>query len=430
MSDIAIQVDDISKRYRIGLKEEVQDTFVGAFMHFVKRPVKNLQRLRNLSHFSENRQGPEDIIWALKDVSFEVNRGEVVGIIGRNGTGKSTLLKILARITEPTKGRAVVRGRVGSLLEVGTGFHPELTGRENTYLNGTILGMKKAEIDRKFDDIVDFAEVEKFIDTPVKRYSSGMRVRLAFAVAAHLQPEILLVDEVLAVGDTAFQKKCVGKMSNIAKEGRTILFVSHRMASIRKLCKSVYWLDNGTFRQMGPSDEVVTSYEQEMLYGANSQTRQQSVVVNDEHGVEVHRIHAFVDSSNSSATLRVEVQGRAMNPIGRLGIGFQLSTLDGIVVSRIGPRLAKSMVENVFGCWEGVFEVKNITHYVAGGDYVVQIRIRRPQMGIVLNIENAAIIQVPQTDVYKVGTYISLHKNGLVPLPITFSFRKMKFNKI
>jgi lipopolysaccharide transport system ATP-binding protein len=423
MSDIAIQVNDISKRYRIGLKKEVQDTFVGAFMHFVKRPVKNLQRLRNLSHFSENRQDPEDIIWALKDVSFEVTRGEVVGIIGRNGTGKSTLLKILARITEPTKGRAVVRGRVGALLEVGTGFHPELTGRENTYLNGTILGMKKAEIDRKFDDIVDFAEVEKFIDTPVKRYSSGMRVRLAFAVAAHLQPEILLVDEVLAVGDTAFQKKCVGKMGNIAKEGRTILFVSHRMASIRKLCKSVYWLDDGTIREIGPADEVVTNYEREVLYGANSQTRQQSVVVNYEHGVEVHRIHSFVALSKSSPTLRVEVRGRAIKPISRLGIGIQISTLDGIMVSRIGPSLAQSMLKNVHGNWEGIFEVKNITHYLSGGDYIIQIRVNRPSMGVILIIEDTTIIKVPLTDVHKSGIFMSLRRHGLVPLPVTFSHR-------
>ena len=217
MSDIAMRVENLWKLYRIGLKEEMHDSLFVAFVDCVKRPLRNLRRLRNLSTFGENAEESEDTIWALRDVSFAVKKGEVVGVIGRNGAGKSTLLKILSRITEPTRGRAIVSGRVGSLLEVGTGFNPELTGRENVYLNGGILGMKKAEIDRKFDEIVAFAETEKFLDTPVKRYSSGMRVRLAFAVAAHLDPEILLVDEVLAVGDTAFQKKCLGKMSDVAK---------------------------------------------------------------------------------------------------------------------------------------------------------------------------------------------------------------------
>ena len=199
-------------------------------------------------------------IWALKDVSFDINRGEVVGIIGRNGAGKSTLLKILSEITEPTEGRVEIHGRVGSLLEVGTGFHPELTGRENVYLNGAILGMKRAEIERKFDEIVAFAEVEKFIDTPVKHYSSGMYLRLAFAVAAHLEPEILIVDEVLAVGDAAFQKKCLGKMAGVAKEGRTVLFVSHNMPAITRLCERAILLDEGRLLQDGVSHQVVKAY--------------------------------------------------------------------------------------------------------------------------------------------------------------------------
>lgn len=236
MSDIAIRVENLSKRYRIGLKEELPDTLFGAMRGWLKSPLSNFRQLRQLSHFSENGHDPEDVIWALKHVSFEVKRGEVVGIIGRNGAGKSTLLKILSRITDPTSGRAIIDGRVSSLLEVGTGFHPELTGRENIYLNGTILGMRKAEVDRKFDEIVDFSGVEKFIDTPVKRYSSGMQVRLAFSVAAHLEPEILLIDEVLAVGDAEFQQKCLGKMNEVSEGGRTVLFVSHQMGAIRKLC--------------------------------------------------------------------------------------------------------------------------------------------------------------------------------------------------
>jgi lipopolysaccharide transport system ATP-binding protein len=257
--EVAIRVESISKRYRIGLREQVQDSLMGALAHFVKRPLKNLSRLRRLTNFSDAGNA-DDVIWALNDVSFEVKRGEAKGIIGRNGVGKSTLLKILSRITSPTKGQIDLYGRVGSLLEVGTGFHGELTGRENVYLNGTILGMSKKEIDRKFDEIVSFSGVEKFIDTPVKRYSSGMSVRLAFSVAAHLEPEIVLIDEVLAVGDIAFREKCVGKMGDVASEGRTILFVSHNMNAIRQLCQTCIWIDNGTIRQMGPSADVVDRY--------------------------------------------------------------------------------------------------------------------------------------------------------------------------
>lgn len=259
MSDIAIQVENISKRYRIGLKEELHDTFIGALTSWVKSPLSNFHRLQKLSKFDENEDS-KDIIWALKDVSFEVKRGEVLGIIGRNGAGKSTLLKILGRITEPTSGRAETQHHIASLLEVGTGFHPELTGRENTYLNGTILGMSKSEIESKFDEIVDFSGVEKFIDTPIKRYSSGMMIRLAFSVAAHLEPEILLIDEVLAVGDVEFQKKCLGKMKDISGEGRTVLFVSHNMGSIRNLCTKGILLDSGRVLHEGDVATVIHKY--------------------------------------------------------------------------------------------------------------------------------------------------------------------------
>jgi lipopolysaccharide transport system ATP-binding protein len=258
MSDIAIKVENLSKRYRIGLKEEMHDTLAGAAMDFLRRPVRNIRRLRRLTRFSEGEE--EGVIWALRDVSFEVARGEVLGVIGRNGAGKSTLLKILSRITHPSNGRAVINGRVSSLLEVGTGFHPELTGRENVYLNGTILGMRKAEIDGKFEEIVDFSGVEKFIDTPVKFYSSGMGVRLAFSVAAHLEPEILLVDEVLAVGDIGFQKKCLGKMDDIAGSGRTVLFVSHNMGFIAELCGRAILLSEGMIRKNGPTKQVIKNY--------------------------------------------------------------------------------------------------------------------------------------------------------------------------
>ncbi len=254
-----ITLEKLSKAYRIGLKEQIPDTMMSVLTGWVKSPLKNFLSLRRLNTFSHNGDA-EDIIWAVKDVSFKIRKGDVVGIIGRNGAGKSTLLKILSRITEPTSGRAVIRGRVSSLLEVGTGFHPELTGRENIYMNGTILGMTKREIDLKFDEIVDFSGVERFLDTPIKRYSSGMQVRLAFSVAAHLEPEILIVDEVLAVGDAEFQRKCLGKMETVASQGRTVLFVSHHMAAIQRLCSRCIALHNGRSVFDGPAAQAISHY--------------------------------------------------------------------------------------------------------------------------------------------------------------------------
>jgi lipopolysaccharide transport system ATP-binding protein len=261
MSDIVISADNLGKRYRIGERERYL-----ALRDVLARTLSAPARLFR-AHKPAPPNGDATHIWALKDVSFEVRQGEAVGIIGRNGSGKTTLLKILARVTRPTEGRARVKGRVGSLLEVGTGFHPELTGRENVYLSGAILGMTKKEIERKFDEIVAFSEVEKFIDTPLKHYSSGMQVRLAFAVAAHLEPETLLVDEVLSVGDIQFQKKCLGKMGDVAKSGRTILFVSHQMNQVRRLCERAIWVDGGGIRQQGPTAPVLGAYEAAVASG-------------------------------------------------------------------------------------------------------------------------------------------------------------------
>ena len=252
-----IRVENLSKRYRIGMEEDMPRTAVEAAMRFIKSPLHNLRRLSNMTNMGDEA---DNTIWALKDISLEIQEGEVVGIIGRNGAGKSTLLKILSRITHPTEGKATLYGRVGSLLEVGTGFHKELTGRENIYLNGTILGMKKSEIDRKFDEIVDFSGVSKFIDTPIKRYSSGMQVRLAFAVAAHLEPEILIVDEVLSVGDAEFQKKSIGKMQDVSKSGRTVLFVSHNLPAVANLCTKAYLLNYGQLIASGPTSDVIQQY--------------------------------------------------------------------------------------------------------------------------------------------------------------------------
>jgi lipopolysaccharide transport system ATP-binding protein len=267
MNDIAVRVENLGKLYRIG-QIVGYSTLRESLMNVAYAPFRRLRSARHKpsAKSSEPRTTSHkpNFIWALKDVSFEIKRGEAVGIIGKNGSGKTTILKILSRITAPTEGCAEIHGRVGSLLEVGTGFHPELTGRENIYLNGAVLGMKRAEVKLRFDEIVAFSEIEKFLDTPVKRYSSGMYVRLAFAVAAHLEPEILIVDEVLAVGDAAFQKKCLGKMNIVSREGRTVLFVSHNMQSVRQLCQRAILLKEGALAADGVATEVTAKYLQEI----------------------------------------------------------------------------------------------------------------------------------------------------------------------
>jgi lipopolysaccharide transport system ATP-binding protein len=259
-NNIAIKAEGLGKAYRIGLKEQKSETLIGAVIQTLQSPLKNFRNLTNLKRL-ESDIVDKDIFWANRNISFEVREGEVLGIIGKNGAGKSTLLKLLSRITEPTEGRIEIYGRVASLLEVGTGFNPDLTGSENIYLNGTILGLTKKEIDARYNDIVEFSGIEQFMETPVKRYSSGMKVRLAFAVAAHLDPEVLIIDEVLAVGDAEFQKKCLGKVQSIANsEGRTVLFVSHDMAAIKNLCTRALLLQKGTIVTDGDPADVVDFY--------------------------------------------------------------------------------------------------------------------------------------------------------------------------
>jgi len=289
MSTVVIHGEGLGKRYRRGL--QVDDGLRHALEDFVRSPIASLRRKK------------EETFWALKDVSLEVKEGEVLGLIGRNGAGKTTLLKILSRITRPTEGWAEIHGRVGSLLEVGTGFHPELTGRENTFLSGAILGMSKAEIERKFDEIVAFAELEKFIDTPVKHYSSGMYVRLAFAVAAHLEPEILLVDEVLAVGDINFQKKCLVKMGDVARAGRTVVLVSHQLNQIRRLCHRVVWIDDGSVRQNGSTHEVVSAYESAMARGDSNGHSQERPVNSKGHFTKWQIIEPDGDDPHTLASV-------------------------------------------------------------------------------------------------------------------------------
>jgi lipopolysaccharide transport system ATP-binding protein len=325
---IAISVNNISKRYKIGtapgkfrytmLRDQIVDTFKAPLRLLTGKAEKN-----------------ESFIWALKDVSFDLDEGRVLGIIGRNGAGKSTLLKVLSRVTEPTKGTVSVRGRVGSLLEVGTGFHPELTGRENIYLNGAILGMKRAEIESKFDEIVAFSEVEQFIDTPVKRYSSGMYLRLAFAVAAHLEPEILVVDEVLAVGDAEFQRKCLGKMNDVAQQGRTVLFVSHNMSAILRLTQDAIVMQKGQLVKRAPTSEAVDFYlssgqaqagervwEADEIPAAADPFRPIALRLLDPRG-------KVADTIRSIEPLTVEMEYRIGAPITGLRLGIYLSSVRG-----------------------------------------------------------------------------------------------------
>jgi lipopolysaccharide transport system ATP-binding protein len=334
MADIAIRVDGISKKYQIGKLQSSYSTLREFITDTVAVPFR---RMRNIvSGHAYGAAELDETIWALRNVSFEVERGEVVGIIGRNGAGKSTLLKILTRITEPTEGYADIYGRVGSLLEVGTGFHAELTGRENIFLNGSILGMRRPEIIQKFDEIVAFSEVEKFIDTPVKHYSSGMYLRLAFAVAAHMEPEILLVDEVLAVGDAAFQRKCLGKMENVAKEGRTVLFVSHSMGAITQLCGRTLWMEDGRLKGSGPSAEMVSSY-------LSSGTECDAVWTNPNERFldkEVRLISARILSMDDEVTstinydtdFRIEILYDVSQNVRDLSVTFHLFDSQGILV--------------------------------------------------------------------------------------------------
>lgn len=337
MSDTEIIVENLSKRYLVGHEgqQEGYSSLRESLVRYGKsfaRKTFDVVRGRQILHGDEVEE-----FWALKNISFEVKRGEVLGIIGRNGAGKSTLLKILSRITDPTEGRVALKGRVASLLEVGTGFHPELTGRENIFLNGAILGMSRADIKSKFDEIVDFAGVEKFLDTPVKRYSSGMYVRLAFAVAAHLEPEILVVDEVLAVGDMEFQKKCLGKMQDISKGGRTVLFVSHNIAAVNKLCSSALLLSEGKLVQYGETSEVVESY---LSFGAQEASEVNWPVAKNAPGNDKVRLRSVRVTSLGKVTsdvmldeeCQIEIDYSVQIPGQRLSASIHLISETGVEV--------------------------------------------------------------------------------------------------
>ena len=347
MSNHAIRVEGLGKRYRIGARTARYDTLRDTLADAALAPVRRAAAVLR----GHSPEASEEEFWALRDVAFEVARGEALGVIGRNGAGKSTLLKILSRITEPTEGTVRLRGRVGSLLEVGTGFHPELTGRENVYLNGAILGMRRTEIARKFDEIVAFAEIDRFLDTQTKHYSSGMYMRLAFAVAAHLEPEILLVDEVLAVGDAAFQRKCLGKMGSVAREGRTVLFVSHNLVAVTSLCSRAVLLEGGRVVADGPAAEVVERY----LHDASTIADRSLAEREDRSGNQALKLTGFELRDGAQQPVPFVVAGKDAT------LAFRYQARDGVALSDVKIAVG---VHGLFD--ESLFHLSNV---ISGTDF-------------------------------------------------------------
>jgi lipopolysaccharide transport system ATP-binding protein len=410
-SDVVIRVEGLGKKYAI--QHETSERYT-VLRDVMARQAKAAGRLLNpftligqmLKTHRQTVEPIEEEFWALKDVSFEIHRGERVGIIGRNGAGKSTLLKILSRITEPTTGRVEIRGRVASLLEVGTGFHPELTGRENIYLNGAILGMTRREIYAKFDEIVDFSEVEKFLDTPVKRYSSGMYVRLAFAVAAHLEPEILVVDEVLAVGDASFQKKCLGKMEDVAvREGRTVLFVSHNMATITALCHKVLWLADSQVKSIGDAPHVTSNY---LTYGSE-RSGELTLLAECENQRFRFKKLSFLDTNGVVTAhfdvrkpIRICCEYEVNEDISGLEVGFRVVNASGVSIFTVDrsfyltPGLSKGSY---------LAEVEIPALFLSPGCYSINIGAHIPNIELLCLHEALMTFEVEET-----GSNMSLYK--------------------
>ncbi len=398
-----IEVQHLSKKYSLGKKREMYRTFSGAIANAVRSLPQRLM--------GKGSSASKEDFWALSDINFTVQPGEVLGIIGRNGAGKSTLLKILSRITDPTKGQIIMRGRVASLLEVGTGFHPELSGRENIYLSGAVLGMRREEIDRKFQEIVEFAEVEKFLETPIKRYSSGMYMRLAFSVAAHLDPEILLVDEVLAVGDIAFQKKCLGKMENVAQGGRTVIFVSHQLEFLAQLCKRCLLVDKGTIVQDGPSRDVIDHYVKLVRNTDASNLRERK----DRQGegrvrftetwledMEGNRIRRVV--SGQSVKIVATYETKEGSELDSLAISFAVLTVHGVLVVDLGTDTSHS---EYFGKVPKKGKVECIIPrvHLNSGEFVYNALARSAKSGNELEdwVKQAGVFSVEPGDYYKTG---------------------------
>ena len=421
--DVVIRVENLSKQYRIGAHEGYK-TFRETLVDTVKVPFQRLSSL--LSAPRSKLSSQDDTIWALKDVSFEVKQGEVVGIIGRNGAGKSTLLKILSKITEPTEGRVELRGRVGSLLEVGTGFHPELTGHENVYLYGAILGMDRWEVTRKFDEIVAFADIEKFIDTPVKRYSSGMYMRLAFAVAAHMETEILLVDEVLAVGDVQFQKKCLGKMKDITIEGRTVLFVSHNMGQIAKLCNRVMLINDGSIIRDGDSNAVVEEYVQSsMSLVMNNKSNSDNIL--ESKYVNLKSLSIYGEDADTlprtGKPLNIELLFDFKIPIANPGVKVFIRTLQGVHLFYLNSTpLGGLVVEKAEGKVRFKLTIDELL--LTAGQYVLVVGINRPGQEDYLTDREVCQFEVAPDDYYSVGIHLINTKVGLMAAKHKWSFQK------
>jgi lipopolysaccharide transport system ATP-binding protein len=405
-----IKVENLSKRYQIGARPESYPTLREALTGMLKAPFKRLRT---------GGRGAHETKWALTDVGFEVEPGEVIGIIGRNGAGKSTLLKVLSRITEPTTGRVELYGRVGSLLEVGTGFHPELTGRENVYLNGSIIGMSRREIGRKFDEIVAFAEVDQYIDTPVKRYSSGMQVRLAFAVAAHLEPEILVVDEVLAVGDAAFQRKCLGKMGDVAKQGRTVLFVSHDLAAVGQLCERVMLLTDGRLSLNGEPATVIDAYLTQS-YGDSTSWEVDAGRLKTEGPVRISGLELlnldrtplrnFVAGDGLILRIRYELDPGVVIPSASFIIRFK--TMMGTEVMRLSNSpISGFPITNLQG--SGRLELVLPVLPFTGGNYSLDVAFARRRQGYYADLTNILSLSVLSNDVYRSGFAVD-QARGLV----------------
>ena len=383
MSNLAIKVENLSKSYKIGARQKHHDMLREHLVDSVKSIFSRGRKTTGLAEPVAQESLKPNQIWALKDVSFEVKHGEVIGFVGRNGAGKSTLLKILSRITEPTHGKAQVYGRIGSLLEVGTGFHPELTGRENIYLNGAILGMRKAETDRRFDEIVDFADIDKFIDTPVKRYSSGMYVRLAFAVAAHLESEILIVDEVLAVGDSAFQKRCLGKMNAVANEGKTILFVSHNVHAIERLTQRTLWVDAGCVMRDGPTAEIVEAYLKQVLpttlgsWDATEMTRQSVGLTREAEFLKLAFDNCAAARFPTGSDLPLRILIRSKIAVERIRFDITILRLDGIPVGSLFVPAQSGIHANETAAFQ--MRLKDLR--LAPGSYYLNICLKGSQLG-------------------------------------------------
>jgi lipopolysaccharide transport system ATP-binding protein len=407
MSNSVIKVEHLSKQYRIGAREGYK-TFRETLVDAAKAPLQGLSKVFNRRSAVGGRSSGDDTIWALKDVSFEVKQGEVIGVIGRNGAGKSTLLKILSRITEPTEGRVELRGRVGSLLEVGTGFHPELTGHENIYLYGAILGMDRWEITRKFDEIVAFAELEKFIDTPVKKYSSGMYMRLAFSVAAHLEPEILLVDEVLAVGDAAFQKKCLGKMGDVATGGRTVLFVSHNMTAVGSLCGRTLLLSEGKKLEDGNSKSVIHRYIESNYDSSLRESVERRSDRGGDGSIKVVEIRLgtpsnpicgfWVTGEDAIADLTYQCSADRIYPNVEVALGIYRTDQSPLLY--LGTKVIRREPESVRG--RGVFRCQINRLPLEPGKYALTTEIK--QKGVIVDLVDTAVcIEVAEGDYYGTG---------------------------